>query len=516
MSVTTPHPAYSAMLPLWTDLKHAYLGEVAVKGAMPLRRTGSQSWTVPGMRYLPRPSGMKRPEQYETYLQGASWMPATERAVHGITGSVFRHEPALAAPPALEPQLADITQTGVPLRMFAEQLVMETLLMGRHGLLVDFPGPVPTETWQLVAPSVDARPYWVSYSTEQVINWRTVRRQSQTRLSLVVLKEYVEAVQGPWGTPDFFLIQDHVQYRVLRLDDQGRYEVSVWAEVPRGVGAQAEAAVLQAVWVPLRQGQPLDFIPFVFLAPYSLEPTIQKSLLEGLVHRNYLNFRHSADYEHARHLTAMPMLYIAADLVDGTPPPDVYVGSGTALWLPKDSRAGLVEFQGQGLQPHENVLRADQEIMAALGARLLEGPPQTQETATGVQWRLAGSDSPVQSLISVVTQGMTWALQVHAYWAGFTENVDDPAISITLNKDLVSNVMAPQMLQALMHALLNGTISYETFYFNLQRGEIARPLVPVEDEQALLELAEQQRPLVTAPRGTLAVGSNGTTRTGAS
>ena len=62
------------------------------------------------------------------------------------------------------------------------------------------------------------------------------------------------------------------------------------------------------------------------------------------------------------------------------------------------------------------------------GARLLEGPPQTQETATGVQWRLAGSDSPVQSLISVVNQGMTWALQVHAWWQGFTENIDDPAI----------------------------------------------------------------------------------------
>ena len=64
-----------------------------------------------------------------------------------------------------------------------------------------------------------------------------------------------------------------------------------------------------------------------------------------------------------------------------------------------------------------------------------------------------------------------------------------------------------------MQALLNGAISREMYYHNLQQGEIAQPGVPFEEEEALLELHEQQRPLVTAPRGLVPVGSNGTPRT---
>lgn len=507
MSVTTPHPAYTAVLPLFQDLRTAYLGELAVKGAMPLRRLGVQDWSQPGMRHLARPAGMKRADQYASYLDRASWCPATERAAQGITGSIFRHEPQIAAPTALEPQLADITQTGVSLRMFAEQVVLETLLMGRYGLLVDFPGPVLTPEGQTLPPPPQSRPYWVGYQAEEILNWRTMQRGGDTILSLVVCKEVVEDVQGPWGTPDFFVTKPRIQYRVLRLNEAGVYEVSLWTETPTGVGQVPMAVVLQQQWVPTRQGQPLDFIPFVFLAPFSLEPTIQKSLMEGLVRRNYLNFRHSADKEHALHLTAMPTFYVAANMEQ---PPELYVGANMAIFLPDNqAKVGLVEFHGQGLQPHENAIKEDLMLMAALGARLLEGPPTTQETATGVQWRLAGSDSPTQTLVSVVSQGLTWALQVHAYWAALTENVDDPDIHIDLNKDLVSTMMEPQMLQALMQALLNGTISYETFYFNLQRGEIARPLVPVEEEQALIEIQNEQQPLALPGPQRPTPGQNG-------
>lgn len=510
MSVTTPHPAYTAMLPLWEDLRTAYIGATAVKGALPLRRQGRQDWTQPGMRYLPRPAGMTRADQYAAYVDRSTWTPATERAAHGIVGAIFRHEPVIEAPAALEPHLADITQTGVPLRMFAEQVVLETLLMGRYGVLVDFPGPVLTPDGAALAPPPQSRPYWVGYQAEDILNWRTIQRGGATILSLIVCREVVEDVQGAWGTPEYFVVKPRTQYRVLRLNELGLYEVSLWTEVPTARGQVPAAVVLQQPWLPTRQGQPLDFLPFVCFAPFSLESHIQKSLLEGLVQRNYLNFRHNADKEHALHLTAMPTFYVAANI---EAPPELYVGASQALFLPDNqAKVGLVEFHGQGLQPHENAIKEDLMLMAALGARLLEGPPQTQETATGVQWRLAGADSPTQSLVSVVSQGLTWALQTYAWWGGFTENIDDDAIHMALNKDLVSTMMAPQMLQALMQALLNGTISYETYWWNLQRGEIARPLVDVEDEQALIAIQKEQQPLAPAPGGTLPPGRNGRTR----
>jgi len=492
MSVAIPHQAYTAMMPIWSMYRDGYIGEEAVKGAVELSRT-QQGTRAPGTRYLPRPAGMKRADQYAAYVERASWIGATERAVQGITGSIFRHEPALMTPTALKPALADITQTGVPLRMFAEQVVRETLLIGRYGLLVDFPPALATPDG-LLTPLPQSRPYWIGYQAEEIINWRTVQRFGDTILSLVVLKECVPEVQGGWGSDGFFVVKDRTQYRVLRLNEQGVYEVSLWLEPAAGVGAGRSGFVPMASWIPLRQGQPLDFIPFVFLAPYSIEPAIEKSLLDALIHRNFLAWRHSADKEHALHLTAMPTFYVAANMEQ---PPELFVGASQALFFPDNqAKVGLVEFHGQGLQPHENAIKEDLQVMAMLGASVLQGMPDVQETATSVQWRMAGSDSPVQSLVSVCSQAMTWALQVHSWWGGFSEDIDEPSIGIALNKDLVSTIMPPQMLQALMQALLNGTISYETFYFNIQRGEIARPLTSVEEEQALIEDQNMQRPLV--------------------
>ena len=494
MSVATPHPQYLGYINSWASLRDCYEGSGAIKAARPMIR-GSSVTSTPGTRYLPRPAGMKLDEHYAAYRDRASFIPALERAVQGITGSIFRHEPQIAVPTALDPQIADITQTGVSLRMFAEQVTRETLLMGRYGLLVDFPAPEETPTGELMPPPPDSRPYWIGYQAEEIINWRTLQRGGDTILSLVVLRESVPEVQGLWGSDDFFKIKDRTQYRVLRLNDQGLYEVSLWGEVP-GASPQPQAFVLQRRWIPDRQRRPLDFIPFVFLAPFSLEPAVEKSLMEGLAERNYKNYHHSADKEHALHLTAMPTFYVAANMEQ---PPELYVGANMAIFLPDNqAKVGLVEFHGQGLQPHENAMKEDLEIMAALGARLLEGPPQTQETATGVTWRLAGSDSPTQALVSVVSQGLTWALQTHTWWSGLSEDIDDPAIHMDLNKDLVSTKMPPQMLQALMQALLNGTITRETFYWNMQQGEIARPGVPFEDEEALLELEDEKRALVMA------------------
>jgi Domain of unknown function (DUF4055) len=513
MSVHMPHTAYSAMYPLWESYRIAYQGEIAVKGARDVTHNTRGLYTA-GTRYLPRPAGMKQEIQYAAYRDRACWVGATERAVQGITGSVFRHEPQVVTPTSLEPDLEDITQTGVPLRMFAEQVVRETLLMGRYGLLVDFPQPTPTPTGPQPPPP-QSRPYWVGYQAEEIINWRTMQRNGDTILSLVVLRECVPEVQGVWGNDDFFTVHDQTQYRVLRLNEVGLYEVSLWREVGTSLGAQGASFALTDLWIPERQGQPLDFLPFVFLAPFSIEPSIEKSLLDALIHRNFLAWRHSADYEHALHLTAMPTFYVAANM---EAPPELYVGGSTALFLPDNqAKVGLVEFHGQGLQPHENALKADLEMMAMFGAAILQGTPAVQETATSVQWRMSGSDSPVQSLVSVCSQAMTWALQVHTWWRAASDNIDDPSVHITLNKDLVANVMPPQQLQALMQALLNGTISYETYYFNLQRGEIARPLVEVEEEQALIEDQQAQRPLVTLPPGpgTQPPGRNGTARVAA-
>jgi hypothetical protein len=297
MAVSTQHPSYVFYQDTWCALRNAYAGSGNVKTAIDLS-TPARGVKLAGTRYLPRPAGMVKDEQYAAYRDRAIWFGATERCVHGLTGAVFRREPTVDAPTSLDPQLEDVTQTGVPLRTFAEQAVRETLLMGRFGVLVDFPSDAKRPDGTRLPPPPGSRPYWIAYPAEEVINWRTTQRQGDTILSLVVLKECVPIPQGIWPDEGFFVVKDQIQYRVLRLNEQGIYEVSIWIEIPDAARRNAAAIDLADLWIPTRNGTPLDFIPFVFMAPFSLEPAVEKSLLEALVEVNYQYYRHSADYEH--------------------------------------------------------------------------------------------------------------------------------------------------------------------------------------------------------------------------
>lgn len=513
MSVTAHHREYDDYVETWAALRSAYIGSGAVK-TTPDTRSSSYSGSgvkMAGTRYLPRPAGMKLDAQYGVYRDRAVWGEFTSMTVNGIDGAIARKEPVTEAPAAMDSQLADITLTGVPLNSFVQRAVRETLLMGRFGVLVDFPQLVVDQDGREL-PDPDARPYWIAYQAEEIINWRTERRQGDTVVTLVVLRESVPQPQGPWGTDDFFVVKHLTQYRVLRLDEFGHYEVSVWLEV-ESINNVARTHVMVDRFFPLRNGQPLDFIPFCFMAPFSLEPQVEKSLMEPLVEINYRYYRHSADYEHALFLLA-PTPYVCSD--SDKPNEPLLIGSSVAWWIQgAASKVGILANDPAGLPAYQIAMEQDIKDMAAKGARMLEGPPSIQETATANQNRLTGADSPVQSLVTSVSYGLTWALQVHAWWQGFTENVDDPSIHIALNKDIVAQRMEPQMLQVLMQALLNDTISFETFYYNLQQGEIARPLIDVKDEKDLIDLAKEQRPLVALPvvsGSRPAVPPNGTAR----
>ena len=318
-----------------------------------------------------------------------------------------------------------------------------------------------------------------------------------------MLQEVVSVPQGVWGSDDFFVTKDVITYRVLRLTDEGICEVSVWREDAGPI--RNRTATLQAVWIPTRQGVPLDFLPFCFMAPFSLESDVQKSLIEALVAVNYRHYRHSADYEHALHWNGIPTPYVCANI---DPLSELAVGGGSALLIPDNqAKVGMLQTDPAGLPAHQIALEGDKKDMAILGARLLEPQPAVQETLGAVLMRNQGGDSPLQSLVSSASQGLTWALQVHCWWAGLSEDIDDPSVHINLNKDLVSASMEPTMLTALTASLLQGAISYETYYYNLQQGEIARPLIPVEEEQTLIEIAKEQQPLaVPARNGTRSNG----------
>ena len=368
MSVTTKHAAYIDYEPTWEILRDAFEGSGAVK-SKPDRSLSTRGVRGKGTKYLARPAGMRREEQYAAYRDRSVWLGATERAVQLFRGAVFRRPPSIVGPDRLEPLLRDITRTGISMERFAELVFQEMVLMRRVGVLVDYPEPLLLADGTAIPPSPDSVPYLVPWDAEEIINWRHERVGGDTVLTLVVLKECIEASAGVFPSPDFFTLHRTIQYRVLRLNEDGFYEVSLWREREYGRAARPQEPVadLYQVWIPLRAGVPLSFIPFY------LEPTIEKSILEGLVEVNYQYYRHSADYEHGLHLTALPTPYITGHTSEHT----VFeIGSAVAWMIPDaQARVGMLEFQGQGLQSHERAMEADLKNMAMLGARLLEAAP---------------------------------------------------------------------------------------------------------------------------------------------
>ena len=78
----------------------------------------------------------------------------------------------------------------------------------------------------------------------------------------------------------------------------------------------------------------------------------------------------------------------------------------------------MLETDPAGLPAHQIALENDRKEMAILGARLLEPQPDVQETLGAV------SDAPLRGAIArckawrvACQQGLTWALQVQAWWA---------------------------------------------------------------------------------------------------
>src|SRR5512137_323775 len=91
---------------------------------------------------------------------------------------------------------------------------------------------------------------------------------------------------------------------------RGRHVVQVW----RGQASEHRRKKSEGVMVeertPLRLGQPLEHIPFVFHGPNHSLPHVDKLLLGDLIAANLDHYRPNPEYKHGVHYTALPTAYV--------------------------------------------------------------------------------------------------------------------------------------------------------------------------------------------------------------
>ncbi len=478
MPVHTPHREYTKFEKQWQRCRDCADGTDAIKGR--------------GEEYLPmleghavHPSAAFQPAAYDGYLKRAMFYPVVGRTVAGLTGLTFGKQPTVGGvPKTFAGDFDDVTLTGSSLGSFAMELCADVLTVGRGGIYIDFPrldesGRSPE----------GARPYWVHYHAEDMINWRTRRVSGHQFLSLVVLRERVETFKES----DPFTPDETIQYRVLELTESLVYTVTIWTEDPdnRGTFTPGEAIT------PIRMGAPLSAIPFVFVGTSSIGPHAEHPPLLDLVDVDLSHYRTSADQEHGAHFTALPTPYVTGhQLNDGE---TLGIGAGTAWVFPDPSaRAGMVEFSGAGLSSLAALKEEKRLLMATLGARMLETQKTTAEAAETVRMRHAGEKSSMLVFSQVLGQVLSEAMRWHLFWRGLPEARADVAL-VTINPEVLETLSADD-IRSLVATWQAGLISKKTVYFNMQWGEWTRPDVTFEEEQRDIETESEDTELdVTNP-----------------
>jgi hypothetical protein len=469
--IDSTHPDYGLKMNTWQTLRDAHCGSEAIRQHKE--------------RYIPMPGGMSD-KQFEHYLNRGEWYNATARTVEGLTGEVFRKQIALDGAEALEEAFKNITGQGQTLESFAQRILAELLLMGHYGVLLD----VRTDARGGV------RPIWAGYPVERILNWRLDEGpDGQMRLVHLVLAEQ------DWGekATDRYVLEQVQRFRELILEN-GVLRVARFERLASGEMLQVDTPQ------PTRLERPLDRIPFVFFGPDGMTWELQDAPLLPLVQINLRHWRHSCDYEHGMHLTALPTLVITGHDTTQDATPDghaktkIVLGSQGGICLPEaEAKAYLLEYMGQGLGALENALQADKQDMASLGARLLEESPLVEEKEVAVIARQAGQGSVLKRLAGHVSQGLSQLARWSLWWQGAAQDPDAIQAQITLSGDYLSSRLSAPDLSALMAAVQEGLLSKETWYYNLRQGEITEPGIDFPAEEARIKANPHVPPTPPAP-----------------
>lgn len=478
MPVEKPNEEYEAHEPLWVKARDCVAGEETIKARSQV--------------YLPALGGASV-AQYAAYRDRAMFYSASEKTVTGLGGTILRKPTDYEWPEARMGELENLGLRAESMDQLIKTTVHEVLTTGRVGALVD----VAEEE---VKTAMGA-PYIALYDAEDIINWQEQTIDGQRVVTMIVLRETVDAD----GEDEFTKTKQH-QYRVLRLgfapaaarDEEGEivgiadgftqadilkpfYYQELWVKVEGADKGKDEFVLDRRITPRQNGGRLLNEIPFVFFNKSDTSPTPSKPPLLDLMNVNLSHYRNSADLEHGLHFTALPTPWATGFEAKA----ELSIGSGVA-WVSEEvgAKAGMLEFTGKGLQAIEMAMNRKERTMAVLGARMLEHQKPSTEAADTLRMRASGEQSALSNIAITVSEGYTNLLRWVFVWTSAT--APDPqsldTVSVELNKDFNALGLDSKQLTSLMAAYQGGAISWETWVHNLQRGEVIPDGVTAEEE----------------------------------
>jgi hypothetical protein len=464
-AVTDRHPDYARHQLQWSRISHVLAGQDSVRDN--------------ARAYIPATVEHQQfPDTYQAMIARTPFTNYTARAVDGLEGMIFRKDPDVKIPARYKPRLENINNSGDSINTFSKKAVREVLAYGRAGILVD---AQRSEDQRYDSPA-SLLPHLSLYSAASITNWRPRSVNGEPIPDQIVLQEH-------YTVPQAFGSITKVRYRVLELDEQDRYRVRLYEQ--RAGGGDYYLAEEGYPTTGRADGQNfLNKIPFVFLSPVDLSPTVYRSPILDLVDANLAHFLLESEYASALFYSAQPTPVITG-WREGEPG-NFRFGNGNVWLLPEGCTAEILEFHGHGLGPLERALAAKVEQIAELGARLAQNAATSPETAEASRIRQHSQTSVVSSIARTVSDGIQAALDIACKWG-----MADGEVSYEMNQDYLDVVMTPQMLMGIGNAVKDGLMTRKDAIWNMQRGELLQPGRTAE--QVLAEIDSERPSLAGMP-----------------
>lgn len=476
-SVRTKHREWLYHFEKWKKVRNAVGGDL--NGY--LRNVGLNE---PDKAY-----GEARQAEYE---QGAICYNFTKRTLSGMVGSVMRKDPEQIIPDELEYLLRNCDGSGVGLWQHAQDTLMEIDSVGRGGLLVDAP-----ETAAATAAEQNEgllNPVIAFYTAENIINWRMKRFGSVNRVVMIVLREVWEYYESD----DEFVVKYGEQYRVLDLDENGKYRQRLYKF--KAAGGEAEPVV---EIFPQLGDRMKGVIPFTFIGASNNDSTIDDAPLLPLAELNIGHFRNSADSEENIFVTGQVMLTISPSSDFGVEqwkeanPNGVKFGARAGLNLGPGGSAQLLQANSS-TAARQGMLDKEQQAVQ-IGAQLIT--PTSQITAESARIQRGADTSVMATIARNVSMAYTEALKWVAAMLGVSDGAE---IEFKLNMDFFLQPMTAQDRAAWVADINAGYLPATAYYAALRKAGVT----DWTDEDIQNAIADQPLPNATTVQGDIPTSAN--------
>lgn len=470
-SASTPDtrsPAYLRMEPRWRRCRTLMAETDGVRDA--------------GEEIIPKLEG-EEDDDYEARTQVCALTNAFKRTVKAMAGLVLQKRPVLGddMPAVLKTLAENINASGSHLAAFVWQLVIDALVDGHAGILVDYQRldaqSVDTSRASAAAeaalknggeldasdePALGLRPYWVKFKAADIFlaMYKTVN--GQRTLVLLVLREISEELSNPNG----FGVQAVVRYRVYRRVGQ-----TVTCEVWKSIQAQTPAIEHTAITlknvtaIPFAWAVSGDVIAGDVMAPSETAPPLLNLADLNIEHHNV-----RTDKRHLERLACIPTIkrkgYVAP-IVDGEPDPaPVLLGPKQVNDIPLEGDIEWFSPDVTVLEPITNSIADLKADMGAAGLAFLAPETRAAETAEAKRIDSAAQNASLATFASNLQDALELAFQFTAQFLKTT------AGKVTVNTDFEGTVLDSSMVSALGTLAANGNLSIDTLLETLERGRV--------------------------------------------